>query len=158
MRLRMRALSSIVGLCLFGLGTVGCWVLGGGHASFLIHIAPLLGIIVGSLGSSTLAFGLGTVLEAVSAIRLFFFASPSFQPSHKSLAVVRFLLVSVYMLGGLFSLFWLIMTLAAIAGPLEKIGERLAVAICSLIYAVLISEGLLRPLRNRLETSLLAGS
>ena len=154
----MRALSSIAGILLFGLGTLGCWVLGGGHASFLVHVAPLLGIGVGSLGSSLLAFGFETVLEAVSATRLFFVASPSFQPSHKSLAVVRFLLVSVYMLGGLFSLFWLIMTLAAIVGPLEMIGERLAVAICSLIYAVLISEGLLRPLKNRLETSFSPGS
>lgn len=123
----------------------------GGHGPIPWMRVPIIGIVAASLGNTVVAFGFKEVWEAFLAIR-FLFGSPSGNAkTQMPVIVLRFLMVSFYAMGGLFSLFWLLITLAVINGPVEQIGDHLALAICSLAFPILISEGLLRPLKNRLE-------
>jgi hypothetical protein len=147
----MRAVFSIIGSSLFLLGPFVCYGVAGGHASVLWRPVPIIGIIVASLGSSILTFGCGDVWESLLSVR-YLFRTPSGRVStRKSLAVVRFLIISFYAVGSLFLLLHLLITRAVIAGPLEQIGKYVAVSVLSLVYPILISEGLLRPLKYRLE-------
>ena len=123
----------------------------GGNPFFLIMAAPIIPIILASLGSSILAFGFRDVWGALSAFRFFFFTPPIGIVSPRSPVVIRFLIFSTYAIGGLVFLLEITITLSIINGPLYGIVGLIADSLCALIYPIFISEGLLRPLKYRLE-------
>jgi hypothetical protein len=84
-------------------------------------------------------------------MHFFFVDPPEGLSQRKALQVVRFLIGSTYAVAGLLSLFWTLLALAIIVGPLEQIAARFAVVVCSLTYALLWSDGFFRPLIYRLE-------
>jgi len=147
----MRTISSLVGALLFLFGTIGVFILLNGNPYILMAEGLVFFFIFAPLGSSILAFGFRDVLNTLFSIRFLFFTPPTGTVSPRSLVVTRFLIISVYAIGGLFFLFCIIINMASLNAPLGRIGQLVALSLCSLMYPIFISEGLLRPLKYRLE-------
>ncbi|MBI4027973.1 MAG: hypothetical protein HY360_23515 [Verrucomicrobia bacterium] len=144
-------MAALFGILLFLVGTAGGFMLAGGNPLALICFASIVAIILAPLGSAFLAFGFRDVWNAIAAFRFFFFTPPVGIVFSRSSVVIRFLIFATYAISGLMFLFYLVLTLAQYGGPVGVIGARVADSICSLIYPIFLSEGLLRPLKHRLE-------
>lgn len=114
-------------------------------------VVPFLGLILATLGSSILAYGVNDIKDALLASRFLVITHSKNGASPRSLAVVRYLIISNYAFGGLIFLFGSMITLSGIAGPVEAVGQHIAACICTFVYAILVAEVFLRPLRCRLE-------
>ena len=142
----MQSISSLVGVLLFLVGTAGGFMLEGGNPLFLLRFSLIVAIILAPFGSSILAFGFRDVWDAFSAFRFFFIKPPAQIAFSKTIIVIRFLTLSTYAIGIL--MFLLGLTNYDASYPLNEI---IAICICPLAYPIIISEGLLRPLKSRLE-------
>jgi hypothetical protein len=157
----MQKLAPIIGFTLF----LACVL---GYASFLgsacknsviYFTGPLIletmrclpFLALGIIGTSTFAFGFSATFSTLSSVR-FLFSSPQAPPSPENpIAVLRFMIVSAYALGGLLFLVSLLNILPSISGAIY-LGKCISLSISTLMIPILISEIVLRPLKARLET------
>ena len=126
----------------------------GGNPRALVQIPVMLAVVLAPLGSAVLAFGFRDVLGTLFAFRSFLGSPTSAGTSTRSIAILRYLIISTYVIGGLAFLFGGIITVASIGGFPDQAGQvlqHLAAASIALSYPVFISEGLLRPLQSKLQ-------
>jgi flagellar motor component MotA len=150
----MRAISALVGFLFVGLGTIGVFCMMGGNPMALVQIPVLFAVVLAPLGSAVMAFGLKDVLGTLFAFRFLLYSSTSADPSTRSTAIIRYLITSTYAIGGLAFLLGAIITVASMGTFPDQPGsvwQHLAAASIALSYPVFISEGLLRPLKSKLE-------
>ncbi len=151
----MRSLGSLLGLFLF-------LFMGFGYSRTIafpllssVNHWPFLLLFVGILGTSILAFGMKETSAAFSATRYFFFTPEMPVDTHKTIRVVRHMIVSCYALGGLL---FVIETLSSIRlGAMDSLPEKalwssIYMGVFVLLAPLVISEAFLRPLKARLET------
>ena len=147
----MRTSSPLIGALLFVGGIGGCFVLWGGHGLVVVFPVPLLALILACLGSAVLAFGGRDVWHTLRAFRVFFVAPRPESLPARSAEIASYLVGSLYAVGAVLFLLSLFGIMAAVHGPAELLGKNVATSICSLIYPIALSEGLLRPLQCRLR-------
>ena len=150
----MRGISSLVGLLLFVLGTMGGFIMAGGKPNALFQIPLMMAVTVAPLGSAILAFGFRDVWVSLCAVRFLFFTPSASVTATRSFVVVRYLIISTYAVAGLAFLFVFIIVVASVGEPLAPTAmffHHFAAATIALAYPLFISEGLLRPLKYRLE-------
>ena len=120
----------------------------------LVNIPFMIAVVLAPLGSAVLAFGLKEVLETLYAFRLFFLSPAPAAGSNRPAAILRYLIASTYAIGGLTFLIAVLVTIATrgrMPAQADCFWEHLAGASIALSYPVFISEGLLRPLKSRLQ-------
>ena len=154
----MRITSLVVGLLVFLLGTIGCFMLDGGGIRVLIFPRPLLAEILITLGCSIVAFGARDVLSTFSSVTVLWTDQPVGLDCTKATRVIAAAIGYTYAAGAIVFLLNLVLIMATISevvssGLTEYFGARVASAILSLAYPILISEGILRTLKHRLATA-----
>ncbi len=117
---------------------------------------PFLFLFVGILGTSILAFGIEETTAALSALRYFFSTPETPVDTHKTIRVVRHMIVSCYALGGL--LFVIDILSSIRIGAMDSLPHKgallspISMGVFGLLAPLVISEAFLRPLKARLET------
>jgi len=151
----MRLTSFAVGSLIFVAGTFGYFLLEGGAPRVLYFPGSLLAELLIPLGSGVVAFGFPDVLRTCGAIRVLWTDEPAGIDCARIRAVVSSLIVSAYLGSAvvfLLNLMSIMPTLSQVAahGLNEDFGRAVARTISSLAYPLLIAEGLLRPMKQRL--------
>jgi flagellar motor component MotA len=111
----------------------------------------LLGLIWGSFGISVLSFGLKETIDAVLAVRFFFFEPTSITDVPSILKALRATITSIYALSAILFVFGLIITMNSIGGDMAEVGHHIASCFCVLVYALFFAECLVRPLIHNIE-------
>jgi flagellar motor component MotA len=133
---------------------MGVFLMMGMNPMVLVNIPFMIAVVLAPLGSAVLAFGLKEVLETLYAFRLFLLSPTPAERSNRPAAILRYLIASTYAIGGLTFLIAVLVTIAtrgSMPAQADCFWEHLAAASIALSYPVFISEGLLRPLKSRLE-------
>lgn len=106
-------------------------------------------LALGVIGTSTFAFGFTASCSVLRSVGFLFFTprKPAFPEN--LIAVLRFMIVSAYALGGLLFLISLHNIVASVQG--NFLGKSIMLSISTLMSPILISEAVLRPLKTRIE-------
>jgi hypothetical protein len=148
----IRLVSSILGFLLLIAGTIGCFMLAGHSPTILFFLPPALAILLIPVGCSTLAFGFhGPVVVARSFAALW--STRHIVPSEATRILSAFI-GYVYGAGAFVFLASLLSILACITESGLTVGFRgnVTATIVSLIYAVVLAEVVLRPLKHRVSS------
>lgn len=145
-------------------GFIGFWVLIGaaialgGNPLIFVNVPSI--IIVAGVVSCTglMAFGMKDLLDGVLGLRALVVRVPDEALQEQQAQVLRGLIPSSYAAGGLGTLIGGVQMLAAFDDP-SQIGPGMAVAILTVLYSILLAEGVLRPGARHIEhrSSLHAG-
>lgn len=150
----LKLASVILGLLFLLGGTIGCFMLAGNRPAGLFFFVPSLAMFLIPAGCSLIGFGIRGPILVLRSL-----ATALSCPEHtETLEATRIISACIgYVYGaGAFVFFASIVTISssfseiAAAGLTENFGEHVAAATVPLIYAVVIAELLLRPLRHRL--------
>ena len=106
-------------------------------------------LALGVIGTSTFAFGFRASCSALRSTRFLFFTPREPASPENLIAVLRFMIVSAYALGGLLFLISLHNIVASVQG--NFLGKSIMLSISTLMSPILISEAVLRPLKTRIE-------
>ncbi len=142
-------ISGIIGFCIF-FGLLALAIMWGGHPA--VFISPAAAIIVSGvfIGAGLMAFGLRTLLDGLLALRVLLVRVPDETLRPQQAHVLRGLIPSAYAAGVLGTIIGLVLMLATLDDP-SVIGASIAVAVLTVLYSVLLAEGLLRPGAQHIE-------
>lgn len=121
-----------------------CW-------SILVFPVPLAALVVSVLGSAILAYGVRDTWCLVQAMRFIFVEPGSEWREGRCGEMVAYMIKSVCIVGAvifLTSLFTVMATMGA--GLSQPLGKSVTCSIYTLMYPLIIAEGFLRPLQNRI--------
>ena len=147
---------------LFGSGIYLFWIVlaflyNGGHLESLLHPGETAMVWFAPIGALIGAYGLGGTVKLLGA-SLSSRKQAALAIPHAKLG--RFLslwIVAAYGTSILAFVLGVVVTMGFVAGEAAKIGEKVASALVAFFWAILIAEGLLRPLKRRIEEEGLAG-
>lgn len=143
--------SSVLGIVLLLLGTVGCLMLAGHSPSSWFFLPPALALLLIPFGCSTIAFGThGPVVVVRSFAALW---SPRQPSAPEAIRILSAFIGYIYGAGVFVFLAGLISILACITESGLTVGFRgnVTATIVSLSYAVVMAEVVVRPLKHRLS-------
>jgi len=161
----MRIFNTIYGFFLF-LGMVSGYMNQTAVPIKMLSFLPFLLLFAGILGTAVLAFGAKEAAVALSSVRYFFSKPKSPVDTRRIIMVLNFMILSCLAQGGILFVIE-ILSFFKHLGPLmsnpkegiETLGQLIQVIpnltfpmFCTVFAALCISEGLLRPLKSRLET------
>jgi flagellar motor component MotA len=153
----MRSISLLIGLLLFLAAAFGMYVVyGGSPASIIAFPLSLLAVVIGTAGVSFCVFGVVETKVALWSVSVFWRKDEIERDYAIAIQVISGMIVYAYVIGALLLLQNLLLTMGTMSGVIQKgltqeLGGRVACAICTLIYSVLVAECFLRPLRHRLS-------
>ncbi len=147
-------ISGIVGLIGFWGLLIMAMAMGGEPAIFFCPTAAC--IVVGvTLGAGLMAFGLRDLLNGVLALRMIVIRLPDEALHQTQAQVLRGLIPPAYAAGVLGTAIGLVQILTTVDDP-SIIGVAMAVALLTVLYSVMLAEGLLRPGARHIEHRLSA--
>ena len=153
----MRIISLLIGLLLFFAAAFGMYVFcGGSLISIIAFPSSFVAVVIGTIGLSFCVFGVGETKVALWSVSVFW-RKDEFEKDYAiAIQAISGMIVYAYVIGVLLSLQNLLLTMGTMSGIMQKgltqdFGARVACAICTLIYSVLVAECFLRPLRHRLS-------
>ena len=147
---------------LFGSGIYLFWIVlgflfNGGHLDSLCHPGEVAMVCFAPIGVLIGAYGLGGAAKLLWA-SLSSRGQTALAIPHARLE--RFLshwIVAAYFTSVLAFVLGVVVTMGFVAGSPVKIGEKAASALAAFFWAILLAEGLLRPLKRRIEEEGFAG-
>jgi flagellar motor component MotA len=149
----LKRASFILGFLLLLAGTIGCFMLAGNSPSVLFFFVPFLAMLLIPVGCSIIAFGIRGPIVVLRSFTALWSSEPTNEPH--ATRVISACIGYVYGAGAfvfLASLLTIMSCLSEVAasGLTQRLGQDVAGTIVSLIYTVVISELVLRPLKHRL--------
>jgi hypothetical protein len=147
----MRIISSALGIPFLLLGTVGCLMLAGHSPSSWFFLPPVLAMLLIPVGCCTIAFGAHAPFVVVRSFALLW--SPRQIPAPKAPRILSAFIGYIYGAGVFVFLAGLVSILSCITDSGFTVGfrENVKATIVSLIYAVVMAEVVIRPLKHRLS-------
>ncbi len=131
-------------------GILGFWglvilaVLLGGSPGIFVNIPSAVIVFGVTFGVGLMAFGSKDLLSSLLALRGLVFNAPDSAFQQRHVDVLKGLIPSAYASGVLGTLIGAVQMLATLDDP-AMLGAGMAVAILTVLYGVLLAEGILRP-------------
>ena len=141
--------SGLIGLGLWTVGISAAIALGGRFLIF-VNVPSVLFVFVTAAGLSIMTFGASDLLTSIYAARVLILNVPREDLTAHNAAILRGLITHAYAGAALGMLAGLIYMLSGLHDPIT-IGGAMAVMIICPLYAVLLSEGILRTAAKRIE-------
>lgn len=122
-----------------------------GSIGALIQPSIFFGFLFVPAGTVILAYGNREVANALYAFRFHFYTPHYNQVSRDFLPILKALILATYISSVAFFVLGCVVTIAHMDGSADEIAMHIAAALISFLYAFFICEGLLRPLKYRIE-------
>ena len=148
----MRNLSSpIPGILLLLTGTIGCLKLAGHSPASLFFLPPALATLLIPIGCSTIAFGVHGPVAVVRSFATLW--SPKRILVPETTRILSAFIGYVYGAGAFVFLTGLVSTMTSLtdSGATGSFRGNVTATIAAIIYAVVLAEVVLRPLKHRLS-------
>ena len=151
----LRVASFALGWLFLLSGTIGCFMLAGNSPANLFYFVPSLAMFLLPMGCCSMAFGIRGPLVVLRSFAALWSSGPM---GEKNSEAARIISASIGYVYGAGAFVFLASLLTITSGPSAadsltvSFGRNAAPTIASLIYAVVLAELVLRPLKHRLET------